>query len=291
MLHAGSAMRIESIHLRDIGPFDDVTIDFPEGKDPQLADVYLLTGPSGCGKSTVLYAIAALIAGEQQSLGKNLLVPRVQGATSVAELRGIGTLHRMTWVARGESPRSSYVAPSLPVDGRGATPCFSEKGTFFSSEALPLCLYQLHASRVLDARHGMEFNWAAFSYSSMRSITDVRVSSIPNPRENHFDRSMGFDSPADSQALFHWVARQQFQRLKAKDEGNHERAEQIARGITDIEQAISDITGEDFGFVMANEDNDVRIGLSGAVLKTSVLPSGLQSIMSWIADLLMRLDR
>jgi AAA domain, putative AbiEii toxin, Type IV TA system len=42
---------------------------------------------------------------------------------------------------------------------------------------------------------------------------------------------------------------------------------------------------------MANEDNDVRIGLSGAVLKTSVLPSGLQSIMSWIADLLMRLDR
>lgn len=49
-------MRIERILLRDIGPFDDETIELPTGKDSDLADVYLLTGPNGSGKSTVLYA-------------------------------------------------------------------------------------------------------------------------------------------------------------------------------------------------------------------------------------------
>jgi DNA repair exonuclease SbcCD ATPase subunit len=54
-------MHIERILLRDIGPFDDVTIEFPKGTAPDIADVYLLTGPNGSGKSTVLYALAAVI--------------------------------------------------------------------------------------------------------------------------------------------------------------------------------------------------------------------------------------
>jgi DNA repair exonuclease SbcCD ATPase subunit len=52
-------MHIERLRLKDVGPFDDVTIEFPKGTDPQLADVYLLTGPNGTGKSTVLYALAS----------------------------------------------------------------------------------------------------------------------------------------------------------------------------------------------------------------------------------------
>jgi len=56
-------MHIEKLLLRDVGPLDDVTIEFPKGTDPQLADVYLLTGPNGTGKSTILYALTWLIGG------------------------------------------------------------------------------------------------------------------------------------------------------------------------------------------------------------------------------------
>lgn len=64
-------MHIEKILLRDVGPFDDVTIEFPKGTDPQLADVYLLTGPNGTGKSTILYALASLIAADRVSAAKS----------------------------------------------------------------------------------------------------------------------------------------------------------------------------------------------------------------------------
>jgi ABC-type dipeptide/oligopeptide/nickel transport system ATPase component len=60
-------MRIDSLYLKDIGPFEEVTIDFPAGTNPELADVYLLTGENGCGKSTVLYAIASLLRRADES--------------------------------------------------------------------------------------------------------------------------------------------------------------------------------------------------------------------------------
>jgi len=55
-------MRIDRIRLQDVGPFEDATIEFPAGQDPNLADVYLLTGQNGTGKSTILYALASMIA-------------------------------------------------------------------------------------------------------------------------------------------------------------------------------------------------------------------------------------
>ena len=54
-------MRIDQLLLKEIGPFKDALIELPEGTDPKMADVYLLTGPNGSGKSTALYAIAGLV--------------------------------------------------------------------------------------------------------------------------------------------------------------------------------------------------------------------------------------
>jgi DNA repair exonuclease SbcCD ATPase subunit len=86
-------MHIEKILLRDVGPFDDVTIEFPKGTDPQLADVYLLTGPNGTGKSTILYALAAVIggkpaiAGYDVELGRSLLTTRMRSQNAVVAFR------------------------------------------------------------------------------------------------------------------------------------------------------------------------------------------------------------
>jgi ATPase subunit of ABC transporter with duplicated ATPase domains len=75
-------MHIEQVQLHDVGPFDDVTIEFPKGSKPELADVYLLTGPNGTGKSTVLYAIASELDGDQ-----TLLEPRKRSSQAWVELR------------------------------------------------------------------------------------------------------------------------------------------------------------------------------------------------------------
>src|SRR5262249_28051403 len=82
-------MQIETLLLRDVGPFDDVRIEFPVGTDPGLADVYLLTGPNGTGKSTILYALASVIGGGASSgrglakLGADLLGPRMRSTEAL----------------------------------------------------------------------------------------------------------------------------------------------------------------------------------------------------------------
>jgi energy-coupling factor transporter ATP-binding protein EcfA2 len=62
-------MRIEKVLLRDVGPFEDVTIELPTGTNPAMADVYLLTGPNGTGKSTLLYALALILGGGHGIVG------------------------------------------------------------------------------------------------------------------------------------------------------------------------------------------------------------------------------
>jgi len=52
-------MRISKIRLKQIGAYDDLSIDFQKNKDPQKAEIHIFSGVNGSGKSTVLYALSA----------------------------------------------------------------------------------------------------------------------------------------------------------------------------------------------------------------------------------------
>jgi energy-coupling factor transporter ATP-binding protein EcfA2 len=288
MLPRGTDMRIESIYLRGIGPFDKpVTINLPEGTDPNLADVYLLTGPNGCGKSTVLYTLAALIGAGSKDLGRDLLAPRWNSDQSMAAVQWDGA--RRVAFSREHAPFAQD--PILdPFDG-GPLP-------FPAGHRSPITYFdtKLHFRYHADAEFAWpgrqpRFKWAAFAYSGSRTISDARVDAIQEPNTNPFEHSLDFEVSTNSKLLVHWVANQKFRLLRAKDAGNLERAHQIAGSIHNIEEVISQITGDDFLFEMNEDDNDIRVRRNGELLNMGVLPTGLQSIMSWVADLLMRLDR
>jgi hypothetical protein len=124
-------MHIEKILLRDVGPFDDVTIEFPKGTDPQLADVYLLTGPNGTGKSTILYALAAVIGGGAMrgatTLGRDLLRARMRSRNALVAFR---TDDALTYAAEfPEYPKDLRLSERDPFDGPGISSC-SMRWTF-----------------------------------------------------------------------------------------------------------------------------------------------------------------
>jgi len=52
-------MRISQIKLKQIGAYEDLSIDFKINKDPQKAEIHIFSGVNGSGKSTILYALAA----------------------------------------------------------------------------------------------------------------------------------------------------------------------------------------------------------------------------------------
>lgn len=257
-------MRIKSLQLADIGPFVETTIEFPPGGNPELADVYLLVGQNGCGKTTALHGIATMLDPGSTThlrwdqrfmkLGRAQLRVDVDGAEQLAE-----------W--------------SLSHATRGP----------FFYDALP-SLNEWRRSLNGDLA-STPLSWAAFAYSGLRNFEHVVVSSISEQAGSPLQGSLGFFNSANTQALAQWIANQQFKRLKALDARLHDRARSIEESIQRIEAAVRDVVGVDFRFHTTVDDLNVRAELNGAVVDFGLLPEGVKSIVSWIADLLMRLDR
>jgi predicted ATP-binding protein involved in virulence len=258
-------MRIDSITLHEVGPFEDVQIDFPEGSNPDLADVYLLTGPNGCGKTTVLYAIAALVDNDS-----NLLRPRMWSEGSRVTLMASGHERSMTPDGKPDLTALEAIAKNQPLG--------------------PLNDYN---ARAFLRTLGTKMDWVAFAYAGTRKVGSGHVRAISEPSGNPLGGILSFHHTADTANLAHWIASQEFLRLKAKEARRDERAEQIAHSVRAIEQTIAKIIGDDdFAFVSGSDfDLDVRVRHHGAILDMDVLPDGIKSIVSWVADLLMRLDR
>jgi predicted ATP-binding protein involved in virulence len=258
-------MRIESISLHEIGPFEDVQIDFPEGTDPNLADVYLLTGPNGCGKTTVLYAIAALVGTDPG------LLPRMWTEDSYATIAAFD---------QGQ-----------PIALKRTQPKFA---AVYDEQQSVEVLRDYQRTLAINHRFGsMRLRWAVFAYAGTRNVESGHVEHISEPSDSPLAWSLSFHRTADTGNLAQWIASQEFLRLKAKESGRVERAEQIARSVRAIEETIGEIIDDpSFAFVSGSDfDLDIRVRRYGKILDMNVLPDGVKSIVSWIADLLMRLDR
>lgn len=277
-------MQIDRIILRDVGPFKDVTIELPRGKDPKLADVYLLTGPNGSGKSTVLYALGALIAGGEQELGQSLLARRFASPASLAGLAA-GETRRV--VVR--SHMESFVLD--PFGGPPLEHILDSEGLAHHGNTDDDNDYAVLSARFKETRR--PFEWAAFAYTGRRTLERGAVGELRGPTPSPFDGSLSFTEPTRTQALADWIANQRFKRLNAQVSGDTQRAIHLESGIRATEQLIGQIIDDnDFQFVIStDEDIEVRARWNGAVIDLDLLPDGLKSIASWVADLLMRLDR
>lgn len=295
-------MHIEKILLRDVGPFDDEPIEFPKGTDPRLADVYLLTGPNGTGKSTILYALASVIGGrvselmdpDDVELGHDLLAARIRSRSALA---AVITDDRQVFAATlpGCDPVNDIQARFSGIQDLGSTLVGNRAGALVHWHAYGS---QRYADAAATFRPGdpseirPTFRWAAFAYAGVRSVTNVEITAVQEPKRSPFENSLSFLETADTSQLANWIASQNFRRLKAKEAGHTERAEQLAHSVRDIETVIAQIVDDPgFGFVLTDEDDNVRVRWNGAIIRLGFLPDGLKSIVSWVADLLMRLDR
>ncbi len=249
-------MRITLMELQNIGPFEHQVFKFNPVKTADNAEIHIFSGVNGSGKSTVLYALASAFD-PFSSVRK-----RFRFADSRSRIR----------IQNSDEPGELI----LPHDLKHI------------SSPQKITTYR---NIISNNDSDIALDFAVFAYSGSRTLSSVNLQAIQEVQASPLYDSLNFQNPVNSQVLLQWVANTKAKAAFASQEGDHRRAERYRASLARTENAVSEIVGHNVRFTFHYEPLAVGIKINDEELEFDVLPDGLKSVISWIADLLMRLER
>jgi hypothetical protein len=269
--------RIESLRLVGIGPFEDCTIHFPPNAQSDLAEVHLFTGGNGSGKSTLLYGLAAMFLRPDNSQVSKTVMNRFRGMESYLDYGLFGQRF---------------------VLGRHDAPLIDNLPTLFKQQGYPRLqgtdakwMAQLNAFHSQNWRE-ISYAFLPLAYSGQRlQERGGRAPAIQEIQSSPLVNHLGFGQAIDPNLTTQWIANVLAKEAFALKDGNQALAQQHRTALDRVIQAIRDIAGGEFNFELDSTTLDITICWRGAVLPLDLLPDGLKSILSWLSDVLMRMDR
>jgi predicted ATP-binding protein involved in virulence len=256
-------MKIRSLRLKNIGVFEDETISFPEKQDKDMAEIHILTGQNGTGKTTILQALAEL-------------TPKMLHLLDLSSFKIDKKILRKFKYLNS----SSY---AQLIDSCNYEYNLNYHGDFhgdFSEFSSPLDL--------LDTLHNVAFAYSGYRFIEHQENISIKEKENYNPLEN----ALAFNKKNDANdySLNEWLANKMAQRNSAFFEGNQTEVEKYSRGIETLKQIIEQIIEIPIDFKFKNEKLKVVAVKQGQELDFDLLPDGLRSIISWLGDLIMRMD-
>lgn len=245
--------------MQNIGVFEDTIIEFPEKTDPNKAEIHILIGENSTGKTTVLCALAGLTD----------LDPHLP----------------LRFRYTDERSKFTVSTSKAPV---GFTYTFNQQSGSFAGTYSPEIID--YKNKIKNYRQ-TNFSFAFFAYSGHRSLESIEIFQIKELETSPFVNSLNFINSDNPALLMQWIAntktKEALESLK-NGEGNPDR---YRKAIKRIQDAIIEIISTKIEFVFETDPFDVMVRIGSKQLSIDVLPDGLKAIISWIADLLMRMDR
>jgi len=264
--------RIESIALKNIGVFDDVSIVFPPIEsaeaDEKKAEIHLFTGANGCGKSTLLYALASCLGEEayqlvlQRKVFKNYIVISTMNhfSFSIEKYEKFFLIDKYKHLVHGSDIHNYHV--------------YKEN-------------YKQRTNMVVA------FKFAAFAYSGRRTLEEAKthsINNVENIQKSPFENALSFTGNTDTNLIAQWILNSLSSAALAEVEGDKQAAQNYQFAVKKIEAFIFEICQLDIKFKVQRSPLTVKMSLNNQVLDFEVLPDGLKSVISWVADLAVRLD-
>jgi len=252
-------MRIEQLQLKNVGVFDSLDLQFQPCKQPDKAEIHIFAGENGTGKSTLLYALAGAFTSDRTLILKRF---RTDDQTWV-ELKTESQVYKYFEETKSSLPSIFYTQSAQPLEYEDL-----------------ILHYQKHL-----------FQLAVFAYAGNRSLKSHNLVGIKEIMESPFEASLSFNS-TDSLILMQWVANNKAKAALAQVKNQPKKAAKYQTTIQLIETAITEIVGFKVEFELETEPEfKIDLKINGQALEFEVLPDGLKSIISWLSDLFMRMDR
>ena len=278
-------MKIRSLTLKHIGVFEDETIVFPEKKDIDKAEIHILTGQNGTGKTTILQALALKMLEvkpfvEFKSLISSTFKKNFYKRWNTGSQYGGGSVI----FDNGQEIKFNVLEMKISF------PSGDEKFDEIVSER-QLKIYQ---DTLKEYANDYICNFVVFAYSGYRFIEhEENVETKDKPKYNPLEKALEFDksSTQNDYTLSQWLAINSSKRALARESGDKKGIERFDKNIKNIELIIQEITGKTIKFeTVYDTDLKIVVNIEGKKLDFDLLPDGLRSLISWIGDLLMRMD-
>lgn len=252
-------IRIDSLELQQFGPFQKQKIEFRNCGDDNHAELHIFTGQNGTGKSSLLYALTGI-------LNQAEIQSRIHSGEKNDELIVITySNNEKQVIGRAQNGTLSLLKHSNEIN---------DEINAQSSN------YQVHPSR-----------FAFFAYTGKRTITHHDIHKSGLRIESPINRAAQFNNPDRSLEFSKWIYEKDNERNRAFRLGDKKRYEKADAALSRINNALKSIMDEEVSFEIDGDPVEVKLKFSNRSLRFDTLPDGVKSILSWVGDLLMRLDR
>jgi predicted ATP-binding protein involved in virulence len=284
--------RIEAIALKDVGVFDNVLIHFKPIEDAevdeQIAEVHLFTGPNGSGKSTLLYALAELF----YSFSQSSIKPRL-GENFIIEFLFSNEPYRIHSGKIIDLNNSCSFGILYAINNHGSfyysTPQIAsyEKTTISDPRAYSATTSTYNPES--KTRKPLEF--AAFAFSGQRELGSARVDAIKELPPNPLNNALEFSVPNRFSQITQWVANTITKSAIAQQAKRDDVPDTYRSSLDKICQFIHSVCGLTVRFELELSPFSVSLIIDDEHVPLDTLPDGLKSILSWVCDLALRLER
>ncbi|MBL8207460.1 MAG: AAA family ATPase [Blastocatellia bacterium] len=270
-------MRIRKLNLKNIGPFEDGEIEFKPSEGTQ--EIHIFTGPNGSGKTTLLQALAIFFGSPPQNVEALLKRMRSDYSSKIKI-----TLEDAEW-----SKPPGFSVNRLDLVHTIERYSHSYYGAVEFSKLPYLPEY---------ASTNKKENWLPFAYNGYRVARSIPINAIQEIETGAwydvFSEALIFDKRVlekpNAFTINQWIANSISKRAISKEKGKEKEASKYESALKTLEQVISKIVGYKIEFDLQTTPLSLVAKSQNSELEFDVLPDGLRSTISWIGDLLMRLD-
>ena len=283
-------MRISKLHLKNIGVFDDEEIVFEPTATQGQAEIHILTGPNGSGKTTILIAMSEVFSGN------------AAGQVPQSALSGSGICHLHKSIHQNELLRKRLRGNGSQPDNIrvdfdnhiGAAKILVENGLLVSyDDTSQLNQYRVLANGPVEAVRSEIIPFLPFADSGYRFIAAEPIDAIREQNVNPLVGALDFikDNSRNNHLIINqWIANSLSKGAWEERKNNSTKAARFTAAIKSLEIAITEIVEYQIEFDLDTDPTALLIKAKGQELDFDVLPDGLRSLISWMGDLLMRVD-
>ncbi len=262
-------LRIRRLGINEVGVFKHLDLSFPECPVKDKAEIHIFTGENGTGKTTLLEALTAIELRFRQ----------------YSEHRTIAKMSQRSFIKIG------FQGASITID-KALQQLYLKQGYRLSAtEKQNAVVKRLRDFFVEEElRDASELSYGFFTYNGFRRFQNDSNGSSELDASNPLDEAIHFEKNEPQTNLFEWIKDNKTRAALAFQSGNIPSSKKYLAQIEKVELAVGEIIDRKVQFVINERSLQVRVLLDDQPIALESLPDGYQSIISWLADLVFRLD-